>query len=279
MVKTRLQLALALARRAGRQALEARGKVRVHDKGEGDRVTEADVAVQSHLIDGIRSCFPGDAILAEEGVADAGTREFVWVIDPIDGTNNYALGIPCFAVSIGILKGGTPHAGVIHDPNTGFTCRALRGHGAVTDGNTLMLASRALTAASNVAVRVPLEPATAMAVISWLRRCKLRGFGSVALHLAYTAVGGLDLVIDHKAKLWDIAAGTLIVTEAGGVITDLCGQPLFPAADAAYRGAPISFVAGNRAAHAEALALLARHRADGAEPGVLPVTGELGGVR
>jgi len=278
MAKPRLQLALALARRAGRQAIDARGTVRVYDKAVGDRVTDADVAIQSRMVNGIRACFPHDGILAEEGVDDTGTSEFVWVIDPIDGTNNYALGIPCFAVSIGILKDGTPHAGVIHDPNSGFTCSALRGQGTVADGNTRMLAPRALTAASNVAVRVPLEPETDGAVISWLRRCKLRSFGSVALHLAYAAIGALDLVIDHKAKLWDIAAGALIVTEAGGTITDLRGQSLFPARDAAYRGAPIPFVAGNQSAHADALAQLARQGRPATARGAPDVAGELRGV-
>ncbi len=253
---TRLQLALALAHQGGRQAAGAvRAEMRVDWKGPGDRVTDVDVAIQARLAERIRTCFPDDGIVAEEGLAlDPGAREFVWVIDPLDGTNNFALGIPCFAVSIGILQDGLPHAGVVHDPSTGFTCSAMRGHGAVGGGRPLSLSARPLTAASNVGVRVPLDPELAPATIGWLRSYKLRGFGSVALHLAFAAIGALDVVLDHKATLWDLAAGAAVLLEAGGTITDPRGQPVFPPDAAAYGGAPMPFLAGNAAAHAAALA-------------------------
>jgi myo-inositol-1(or 4)-monophosphatase len=251
----RLRLAVALAHQGGRQAVAARGTARVGWKAPGDRVTDVDVAIQVRLVDRIRTCFPGDGIVAEEGAAaDPGEREFVWAIDPLDGTNNFALGIPCFAVSIGILRHGLPHAGVVHDPNTGFTTWAARGQGAVAGGQTIVLGEQPLTEASNVAVRVPLDPDLAAAVTGWLRRYKLRGFGSVALHLAYAAIGALDVVQDHKATLWDVAAGAAILLEAGGRITDPRGRPLFPPAASAYRGAPMPLLAGNPTAHAQALA-------------------------
>jgi myo-inositol-1(or 4)-monophosphatase len=250
----RLRLALTLAQLGGRQAAAARG-VRAAWKGPGDRVTDVDVAIQSRLVERIRTRFPADAIVAEEGLAvEPGAHEFVWVVDPLDGTNNFALGVPCFAVSIGVLRLGLPYAGVVHDPNTGFIGWAARGQGAGAGDRALALAGRPLTAASNVAPRVPLDPGLAPAVTGWLRRYKLRGFGSVALHLAYAALGALDVVLDHKATLWDVAAGAAILLEAGGVLTDPLGQPLFPPAPAAYRGAPMPFLAGNPVAHAEALA-------------------------
>jgi myo-inositol-1(or 4)-monophosphatase len=251
----RLQLALAAAREAGRQAVAAQGGVRVGWKGPGDRVTDVDVAIQSRLVERIGAAFPGDAIVAEEGPAlDPGGREFVWAVDPLDGTNNFALGLPCFAVSIGVLRHGLPHAGVVHDPCTGFTAWALRGQGAGEGARALAVDSRPLTRASNLSVRVPLDPALAPVVSAWLRRYKLRGFGSVALHLAYAALGAIDLVLDHQARLWDVAAGAAILLEAGGRITDPHGRPRFPPAGVAHRGAPMPFLAGNPAAHAEALA-------------------------
>jgi myo-inositol-1(or 4)-monophosphatase len=251
----RLRLAVALAHQAGRQATAAaRESIRVDWKGSGDRVTDVDVAIQSRVVERIRGCFPGDGIVAEEGLAfDPGAGEFVWTIDPLDGTNNFVLGIPCFAVSIGILQRGLPHAGVVHDPSTGFTCWATRGRGAVAGNRAITLAGQARTAASNIAVRVPLDPDLTPAVTGWLRCYKLRGFGSVALHLGYAAIGALDVVLDHKATLWDIAAGAAILVEAGGVITDPSGHLLFPPPAAAYRGAPMPFLAGNPSAHAEAL--------------------------
>jgi myo-inositol-1(or 4)-monophosphatase len=251
----RLRLALALAHEEGRQAVAARGRVRVGWKGPGDRVTDIDLAIQSRIVDRIRAGFPGDAIVAEEGLAVEGAgREYVWAVDPLDGTNNFALGIPCFAVSIGILSRGLPYAGVVHDPNTGFTARAVRGQGAAAGDVPIALAGRTLTAASNISVRVPLDPELAPAATDWLRRYKLRGFGSVALHLAYAALGALDVVLDHRATLWDLTAGAAILLEAGGAISDPRGRPLFPFDATAYRGTAIPFLAGNRSAHAEALA-------------------------
>jgi myo-inositol-1(or 4)-monophosphatase len=249
----RLRGALALAHQAGRRALAARAGVRVAFKGPGDRVTDADLAIQAEVVDGIRASFPADAVVAEEGAAaEFRPSEYAWVVDPIDGTNNYALGIPCFAVSIAVLRSGIPHAGVIHDPNTGFTCFALRGAGAVADGRALALCSRSLGPGSNVAVRVPVDPRLEPLVVDWLRRYKFRGFGSVALHLAYVAIGALDVVVDHQARLWDVAAGAVIVGEAGGAITALDGGALFPAAGRGRGTVP--FVAGNPGAHAETLA-------------------------
>lgn len=251
----RLELAIALAHQGGRHAVAACAGARVGWKGPGDRVTDVDVAIESRFVEQIRARFPDDGIVAEERLAaDPGAREFVWVVDPLDGTNNYALGIPCYAVSIGVLRGGLPHAGVVHDPNSGFTCWARRGHGASAGERPLVLESRPLSAASNVSSRVPLDPDLTPIVMGWLQRYKFRGFGSVALHLAYAAIGALDVVLDHKATLWDVAGGAAVLLEAGGSMTDPYGRPLFPPDPAAYRGAPMPFLAGNRIAHAEALA-------------------------
>jgi myo-inositol-1(or 4)-monophosphatase len=253
----RLALAVALAREGGRLAVAAQGRVAVAWKGPGDRVTDADTAVQSHLVTGIGSAFPGDGVMAEEAPhARTADREFVWVVevDPLDGTNNFALGVPCFAVSIGILRTGLAYAGVIHDPNTGFTCWARRGRGAFAGDRPLALPRHQLTEASNIAVRVPLEPRLKPLVYEWLERHKLRGFGSVALHLAYASIGALDVLLDHKAALWDFAAGAALLLESGGAITDRLGRPLFPVDPELYRGGPVPFVAGNAIAHAEAVA-------------------------
>ncbi len=251
----RLSLALRLAREAGRHAVARAGGARVESKGPGDRVTDVDLASQARIAAEVGTWFPGDGLVAEEGARGAGLdREFVWVLDPLDGTNNYALGIPCFAVSIGILRAGAPWAGVVHDPNTGFTCWSLHGQGAFAGDRRLTVHGRALSAASNVAVRVPVDPVLGPVVGEWMERYKFRGFGSVALHLAYAALGALDLVLDHRAALWDLAAGAAVVIEAGGALTDPAGEPLFPFPVASYRGAPVPFLAGNPEAHAQGVA-------------------------
>jgi myo-inositol-1(or 4)-monophosphatase len=263
MSDRRLRLALTLARRAGRLAAASRGRAQVSWKGPGDRVTEVDCAIQSGIVSEIHSQFPQDAVVAEEGAARVTIdHEFVWAVDPLNGTNNFALGIPCFAVSIGVLRDGLPHAGVIHDPNTGSTWWARHGEGAYENDRALTLKARPLTEASNIAIRVPVDPDLEPLIRDWLRRYKFRSFGSVALHLVYAAIGALDIVLDHKAKLWDIAAGTAILLEAGGAATHPSGRFLFPPAASAYAGDPMPFLAGNRSAHAQALARLPRGRPD-----------------
>ena len=152
-------------------------------------------------------------------------------------------------------------------PNTGFRCWALRGHGAFAGDRRLALAPRALDAASNVSVRVPLGPELEPLVSQWLREYKFRGFGSVALHLAFAALGAIDLILDHKAALWDLAAGAAMLLEAGGRITSPAGRPLFPFDVASYRGAPVPFLAGNPLAHAAAAAILPGARPSRCGPG------------
>jgi myo-inositol-1(or 4)-monophosphatase len=249
----RLSLALTLADEAGRLAITGQPAA-VRFKGPGDRVTAADLQIQRGMT-AIARRFPQDGIVAEEGdVRQAGEREFAWIVDPLDGTNNYALGIPCFAISVGLLRRGEPYAGVVHEPNTGFRCWALRGHGGFAGDRRLTLAPRTLDAASNIAVRVPVAPGLEPLVIRWLREHKFRNFGSVALHLAFAALGAVDLVLDHKATLWDLAAGAAVLLEAGGCITSPGGRPIFPFGVEDYRGAPVPFLAGNPLAHADAVA-------------------------
>jgi myo-inositol-1(or 4)-monophosphatase len=252
----RVDLALSLARKAGRHALAHRLRAAVRWKGPGDRVTQVDIAIQSRLIEEIRTWFPHDGIVAEEGALTIGDGEFTWVLDPLDGTNNYVLGIPCFSTSIGILRDGNPWAGIVHDPNTGLTCWAIRGQGAFADDRPLRLVGRPLGPASNLALRAPIEPRLASIALDWLTRYKLRSFGSVALQLVYTAVGAIDAMIDDRARLWDLTGGAAILLEAGGRLTDFEGQNLFPVDLGRYSGQPLPFVAGNETAHRVVLARL-----------------------
>ncbi|MEX2146873.1 MAG: inositol monophosphatase [Candidatus Rokuibacteriota bacterium] len=258
----RLDLALSLAAEGGRRAVASLGHVSSAWKRPGERITSVDTEIQSRMLREIQTWFPGDGVVAEEAGGRLGVdREFVWALDPLDGTNNFALGLPCFAVSVGILRAGEPYAGVVHDPNTGLVVHALRGGGAFSGERRLALAAQPLHGASNVCVRAPVSPALRPLVDTWLARHKLRAFGSVALHLAYAAMGAIDLVVDDRATLWDIAAGGTILLEAGGSLSALDGAPLFPIDLARVHDAPMPFVAGNGGAHGEAVAALAREPA------------------
>jgi myo-inositol-1(or 4)-monophosphatase len=262
MSDPRLELAVSLAIEGGRRAVASLGHVASAWKRPGERITSVDTEIQSRLLQEIQTWFPGDGVVAEEAGGRHGIdREFVWALDPLDGTNNFALGIPCFTVSIGVLRAGVPYAGVVHDPNTGLMLKARRGAGAFSGERRLAVAAHPLDGASNVCVRAPVSRALRPLVDGWLARHKLRVFGSVALHLAYVALGAIDLVVDDRATVWDVAGGAAILQEAGGSLTGLGGEPLFPVDLARAHDDAIPFVAGNGDAHHEAVIALRRQLA------------------
>jgi myo-inositol-1(or 4)-monophosphatase len=260
MTDPRLDLAISLAVEAGRRAVASLGHITSTWKRPGERLTSVDMEIQSRMMREIQTWFPGDGVMAEEAGGRLGVdREFVWALDPLDGTNNFALGLPCFAVSIGVLRAGEPYAAVVHDPNTGLMFQARRGSGAFCGERRLAVAVHPLDGASNVCVRAPVSATLAPLVHAWLARHKVRAFGSVALHLAYAALSAIDLIVDDRATIWDIAAGGTILLEAGGLLTGLDGAPLFPVDLIRVQDGPIPFAAGNAAAHREAVAALTRH--------------------
>jgi myo-inositol-1(or 4)-monophosphatase len=251
----RERLAADLAVRGGRMALEYFHRAQVSLKPDGSMVTDADLAIQEHLATAIARDFPDDAVVGEEGQAPDGRSEalYSWVIDPVDGTNNFGRGLPGFSVSIGVLRNRQPFAGAVYDPITRWLFTACAGRGAWLNERSLRTRPAPLSRSSLFAIRTPLEEGVPPFVEDWLRRYRLRRFGSTALHLCYVALGALDLVYDHRASLWDIAGAAPILLEAGGVLTTTDGAPLFPATAAQLAGAPMGFVAGNPASHAQAL--------------------------
>jgi myo-inositol-1(or 4)-monophosphatase len=251
----RERLAADLAVRGGRMALEYFHRAQVSLKPDGSMVTDADLAIQEHLATAIARDFPDDAVVGEEGQAPDGRSEalYSWVIDPVDGTNNFGRGLPGFSVSIGVLRNRQPFAGAVYDPITRWLFTACAGRGAWLNERSLRTRPAPLSRGSLFAIRTPLEEGVPPFVEDWLRRYRLRRFDSTALHLCYVALGALDLVYDHRASLWDIAGAAPILLEAGGVLTTTDGAPLFPATAAQLAGAPMGFVAGNPASHAQAL--------------------------
>jgi myo-inositol-1(or 4)-monophosphatase len=247
--------AARLAILGGRMALESFGQVAVSWKADGSMLTRADLDIQTALERDIRAAFPRDCVLGEEGLL-SGPRDalYHWVLDPIDGTNNFGRGLPGFSVSVGVLRDGRPVAGAVYDPVADWLFSAAAGGGARLNGRRIQLAPSALSPRSLFAVRTPFEQGIPAAVARWLERYRLRRFGSTALHLCYVALGALAFVHDHDAAIWDIAGAAAVLLEAGGVITGPDGRPLFPLTTGQTSGEPLTFVAGNPAAHREALA-------------------------
>ena len=220
-----------------------------------DLVTEVDRACERHIVDALRRERPRDDILAEEGGAhaDAGA-EWRWVIDPLDGTVNYAHGYPCFCVSIGVERGGVRSAGVVYDPLRDELFEAVRGGGARRNGRPIRVSQerslgRALLGTGFAYdVRESERDNLDLLARAVKRAGGVRRDGSAALDLCYVACSRFDGFWELKLHPWDVAAGLLIVDEAGGHGSDLAGGP----APASGR----EIVASNGAIHAELLAAL-----------------------
>ncbi len=270
-----LTFAVALARSAGRLVLEHYGHVerltKTHVATTDEAVTEADRATQRHIVAGLRERFPTDGIVGEESdtgtsitfdVRDPAGRN--WVIDPIDGTNNFISGLGAFAVCIGRLDAGRPVLGVVHDVTRNLTYAAAAGLGATVDGRPVRAAATPLGDSSVIMMTSNLLGKTGRApgwACRWIGQTawKTRILGSAALEAVQVAAGVAHGAVTVNGKLWDVAAPAAIVLEAGGAITDLAGRPVFPFDLANYAGAKVPFLAAGPAAHAALLDEIGNH--------------------
>jgi len=253
---SRLGTSARLARLGGRIALEHWTRGAVTWKRDDSMVTDADLAIQACLDEEIAAAFPDDGVLGEESKASRPRRleaPHVWIVDPIDGTNNFGRGLPGFSISVGVLRYGRPFCGAVYDPLTDQLFTGLMGHGAWLNERTLRVTPTPRSARSLFCVRTPYRDGVPPFTASWLARYRLRRVGSTALHLCYVATGGLAFVHDQRASLWDIAGAAPVVLEAGGILTAERGAPIFPLDPDGYHGEPIAFLAGDPLAHDESL--------------------------
>src|SRR5688500_14190791 len=264
-----------LARGAGALILQQYGKVlrqtKTHSATTDEAVTEADRASQRLIVAGLRKQFPGDGIIGEENdTGDAITFECPdpngrnWVIDPIDGTNNFIAGYGCFAVCIGLIERGMPVLGVVYDVTRNQMYAAAKGAGACCDDLPIRAIeeplgdSAVLMLTSNVIDKDGRCPQWA---IRWLSQTKwkLRILGSAAMEAVQVAAGVAHGAITVNGKLWDVAAPAAIVLEAGGKITDPQGNAIFPFKLTEYCGAKVPFLAAGPRAHADLLSEIKRN--------------------
>jgi len=243
-----LDLALRVAREAGelvRTRREAGVQVAATKSSITDVVTEADRASEALILDRIMAARPDDGILGEEGSDRAGTSGVRWVVDPIDGTVNYFLGLAQYAVSIGVEVDGVTQVGVVVNAATGEEFAAVRGRGATRDGRpiavrpTVPLERAVVSTGYNYELPVRRRQAAAVAELV-VRVADIRRFGSCALDLCALAAGQSDGYVEEGCNPWDHAAGGLIAEEAGAVVeilTGASGRDLVVAAPAAaYEG-------------------------------------------
>jgi myo-inositol-1(or 4)-monophosphatase len=259
-----LTFATELARRAGEVLTERFEKVeRIDFKSAKDVVTEVDHLSEALIIDAIRAAHPGDGIIAEESgehVAAAGHAPTAgvgraWVIDPLDGTINYANGIPFFCVAIALVEAGRPAVGVIHDPIRGETFAATDNGPATLDGRSIGVSVK--TKLSDFVVSMALSGPGLITRARAVRKAirVSRSMGSAALALAYVGNGRFDAFVQQGGlSSWDIAAAGLIAERAGATVTDLVGGPWF---DVARKPRSIGVLAAPAAHHAELVGLVA----------------------
>ncbi len=232
-----VNIALRAARRAGQiivRALDRADLLQVESKGAHDYVTDIDRQAEAAIVDVIRKAYPDHAVLGEEFGAHGDDDEYVWIVDPLDGTTNFLQGIPHFSTSIGIRRGATLLHGVIVDPIRHEEFTASRGSGARMNGQRLRVTSTAkiddaLLASDLVFAKTARhQPFYLDALGTLLPKCKgVRHQGSAALDLAYVAAGRFDGFFEIGLKPWDMAAGAVIVREAGGFVSDIAGGDRF----------------------------------------------------
>ena len=230
-----VNIALRAARKAGEiiaRAADRPDLIRIDEKGRNDFVTETDRAAEKEVIYHLRKAYPDHHIIAEEsGVLDGDNDDYEWVVDPLDGTTNFIHGIPHFAISIGCLyKGRLEHA-VVLDPMRQEEFTASRGRGAYLNGKRIRISGRRSMEGALVGTGIPFNTPSIEHMEGYLecltelasQSSGIRRLGTASLDLAYLAAGRLDSFWEMNLKPWDIAAGILLVKEAGGLVSDFQG--------------------------------------------------------
>jgi len=224
------------------------GRVESQWKEDDTRVTFADFAISEKVFAELRSSFPDDDYCSEESNPDDEEitldAEYAWLIDPIDGTNNFALGIPMCSISLALLRHGEPIYGYIYDYARRVIVHGGEGEG-VTDGTRKGKVNTSdPTTQTHFATNFPFTGKDMDLARTLFERYRVRCFGSAALNLAYTATGKLDACLDFRVKVWDVAAGFAMIKAGGGEIRYF-GAPTFPLKSFHVRMPAMRYVAGN----------------------------------
>jgi myo-inositol-1(or 4)-monophosphatase len=247
-----VNIAVRAARRAGEVMVRQMNQLeslQVIEKSRNDFVTQVDQAAEAAIIEVIKDHHPDHAILAEESGA-TGDHEYQWIIDPLDGTTNYLHGFPVFSVSIAVARRGEIEHGVVYDPLRQEIFTASRGQGAQLDGRRIRVSKRTSLKPSLVATGFPyranlkyLDRYMDMLRVVMLETAGVRRPGSAALDLCYVAAGRVDAFFEFGLSKWDIAAGALMIREAGGRISDFRGTDGYLESGNVVAGNPKTYAA------------------------------------
>jgi myo-inositol-1(or 4)-monophosphatase len=286
-----INVAVKAARAAGsiinRAALDVES-VRISKKMINDFVTEVDQAAEKVIIETLLTAYPGHGIWAEESGREHGAKdsEFVWIIDPLDGTTNFIHGLPFYCVSIALAVKGKIEQAVIYDPTRNDLFTATKGRGAYLNDRRLRVSKRIRMQEALISTGFPFRPGddfnTYLRMMGDMmqRTAGLRRPGAAALDLAYVAAGYTDGFFESGLHPWDAAAGSLLITEAGGLVGNFTGEADFLEQKECMAGTPAIYGqmvtilgkyskfanAGEKAGVRQALAELASNQADNAQP-------------
>jgi myo-inositol-1(or 4)-monophosphatase len=258
-----LNIAVKAARRAGNlihRAADNLDHLTVTKKSHADYVSEVDRAAERIIIEALQEAYPSHAILAEESGAQ-GESEYVWIIDPLDGTTNFLHGVPQYAVSIGLQHNGVLTQAVVYDPTSNDLFTATRGRGAFLNDKRIRVSKRKEMSDSLIGTGFPYtrfehkDAYMAIFMDVMEKSAGLRRPGAASLDLAWTAAGRYDGFFETALKPWDIAAGCLLITEAGGIVTDMAGNQNFMSSG--------HVCAGNPHIHEQLLQIIAPHLTSG----------------
>jgi myo-inositol-1(or 4)-monophosphatase len=206
------------------------GKAESRWKSDGTRVTAIDIAVSENIFRALRAQFPADQMFSEELPEGDGptpvTSRFGWVLDPIDGTNNFALGIPYCAISLALIVHGEPVYGVVYDLGRRVLMHGGPGFGMHDGDHTSSVSAAAPTLETLIGFHSPSDKALVPAAEAILSNFKIRGLGSATLHLAYVAAGLFGGAVDFNVKIWDLAAAIPLCRAAGGEVIFMNGEQL-----------------------------------------------------
>lgn len=255
-----LTIAVKAARRAGSiitRASQDVGALTVRSKTYNDFVSEVDHAAERAIIETLQDAYPDHGFLGEESGADRTDAENVWIIDPLDGTTNFLHGFPQYSVSIALMQQGVLTQAVVYDPNRNDLFTATRGRGAFLNDKRIRVSNRAKLQESIIGTGFPfrdfahLDAYLGMFKDMIKKTSGLRRPGSAALDLAYVAAGWYDGFWEINLSKWDIAAGALLVQEAGGIVGDFEGNEQWIESG--------NIVAGNAKVFAQMLQVLTPH--------------------
>ncbi|CAJ3161714.1 inositol-1-monophosphatase [Burkholderia pseudomallei] len=255
-----LNIAVKAARRAGqiinRASLDL-DLIEIRKKQQNDFVTEVDKAAEDAIIETLKTAYPDHAILAEESGESGDASEFQWIIDPLDGTTNFIHGFPYYCVSIALAHKGVVTQAVVYDPNHNDLFTATRGRGAYLNDRRIRVGRRDRLADALIGTGFPFREKDGLDAYSRLftemtQACTgLRRPGAAALDLANVAAGRLDGFFEQGINVWDVAAGSLLITEAGGLVGNYTGD-----ADFLRRR---EIVAANPKVYAQMIPILSRY--------------------